>query len=132
MKLIISPLMEEKFTIEIDDNSSILELQSKIQEKNSVHPHYQRLIHAGIRLEEPKFLKNYKLKNNDTIHLVTRLRYDIPEVHRCIFCENNYSSEACIPCGHLCLCRDCIEDFEMDKCPICNIDIKEMLHIQYY
>jgi len=43
----------------------------------------------------------------------------------CIICLENERCVALIPCGHLCLCREC--SASQTKCPVCRTPIREFL-----
>jgi hypothetical protein len=49
------------------------------------------------------------------------------EIQDCSICQNNKSNYVIVPCGHVCLCQDCISNKAhekiQNKCPICRIDI---------
>jgi len=41
---------------------------------------------------------------------------------KCAICLHNKRSYIFIPCGHLCLCKECKNEYikKFDKCPICK------------
>eukprot|EP01084_Bolivina_argentea_P250701 420171_1 len=41
----------------------------------------------------------------------------------CVVCMDNETTHICTPCGHFCICQDCIEAIK-NKCPICRNDCK--------
>ena len=52
----------------------------------------------------------------------------------CVICQVAASSQAIIPCGHYCLCDDCVTiltivPFESKKCPLCRKRIQSCLKI---
>ncbi|XP_060878195.1 uncharacterized protein LOC132950680 [Metopolophium dirhodum] len=47
----------------------------------------------------------------------------------CVICLSNVNSHACIPCGHKCLCRDCLGNLIHNRCPICNIETTLIVQI---
>ena len=55
-------------------HSKILELKDLIYEKECIPLDQQRLIFAGSQLEDFRTISQYKIMNEDTIHLVLRLR----------------------------------------------------------
>jgi len=38
----------------------------------------------------------------------------------CIICYNFKKEYAFIPCGHLCMCKYCVDKYDDDKCIICK------------
>ncbi|KAG7401544.1 hypothetical protein PHYBOEH_000602 [Phytophthora boehmeriae] len=51
------------------------------------------------------------------------------ELMLCVICLSNEKRILCLPCRHLCLCQTCSTREEVDKCPICRLEIEEMLAI---
>jgi len=38
----------------------------------------------------------------------------------CCTCLNTIASHIFVPCGHLCICSDCVQQLEDRKCPLCR------------
>lgn len=51
------------------------------------------------------------------------------ELKLCVICLANEKSILCLPCRHLCLCQTCSGREEVTKCPICRLEIEEMLAV---
>lgn len=51
------------------------------------------------------------------------------ELKLCVICLSNDKSILCLPCRHLCLCGACASRQEVDKCPICRLEIDEMIQV---
>lgn len=47
----------------------------------------------------------------------------------CVICLNKPPIYSCVPCGHLCLCEDCITKLKEKMCPICRRDFSMTLRI---
>ena len=50
----------------------------------------------------------------------------------CIHCQNDKKDVALIPCGHVCLCKNCavsLCEFGSGTCPMCNVNIREYLKV---
>lgn len=50
------------------------------------------------------------------------------KINECNICYINKKNYACIPCGHLCLCKVCASKIT-EKCPMCNIKITHITKI---
>jgi len=47
----------------------------------------------------------------------------------CALCKDGKATRAVVPCGHLCLCKDCASDaHEVTKCPICKCHVEDIEH----
>ncbi|KAK1944716.1 RING finger protein B [Phytophthora citrophthora] len=51
------------------------------------------------------------------------------ELKLCVICLANEKTILCLPCRHLCLCQACSSREEVAKCPICRLEIEEMLAV---
>lgn len=51
------------------------------------------------------------------------------ELKLCVICLANDKTILCLPCRHLCLCKACSCRQEVTKCPICRLEIDEMLAV---
>ncbi|GMF52275.1 unnamed protein product [Phytophthora fragariaefolia] len=51
------------------------------------------------------------------------------ELKLCVICLSNEKTILCLPCRHLCLCKTCSLREEVTKCPICRLEIEEMLAV---
>ncbi|KAG7378474.1 hypothetical protein PHYPSEUDO_010071 [Phytophthora pseudosyringae] len=51
------------------------------------------------------------------------------ELKLCVICLSNEKTILCLPCRHLCLCKTCSRREEVAKCPICRLEIEEMLAV---
>lgn len=70
----VKTLTGNAITLDVDASYGIDTVKMMIQEAESIPPDQQRLIFAGMQLEDDQKLSDYNIKHKCTLHLV--LRYD--------------------------------------------------------
>uniref|UniRef100_A0A1B6G7Y8 RING-type domain-containing protein n=1 Tax=Cuerna arida TaxID=1464854 RepID=A0A1B6G7Y8_9HEMI len=57
---------------------------------------------------------------------------EVPDAVKCVICMDNPREVIMGPCGHVCLCEDCMEKIAKSnpspKCPVCQTPVKEFKH----
>ena len=84
-KIFVKPLTGNYITLAVDPSDTISHLKILVCFKTGLPPQIQRLIYAGMQLEDDMSLDEYGVDNESTLHLVTRI--PVPEVNK-IFVAN--------------------------------------------
>jgi hypothetical protein len=83
---------------------------------------FTEYIESQSKTKEIKDDLLYKeLEVNDLQAEVKNLKFQLEHRNKCSVCLEKYITHVCIPCGHYCICQECITYLvNKSKCPICN------------
>jgi len=73
-QIFIKTITGKTLTFELEPDMTIEEVKDWIENYEGIPTDQQRLIYAGIQLEDGRTLSDYKVQNESTVHLVLRLR----------------------------------------------------------
>ncbi|XP_050099966.1 polyubiquitin-C isoform X2 [Anopheles aquasalis] len=74
MQIFVKTLTGKTITLDVVPTETVLDIKSKIEEREGIDPDQQRIIFAGKQLENGRIISDYNIQHGSTMHLVLRLK----------------------------------------------------------
>ena len=80
------------------------------------------------------FFRRHKKKSSTVVYHLnilhepqthTTKEHQQEDITQCVVCLSNTRTHMCMPCKHLCMCKECIE--QVEQCPICRTNIQSTM-----
>jgi hypothetical protein len=73
----------------------------------------------------------YGMESNRSMPSAAIAQEDV-DGRECVICMTNVRDTMALPCRHMCMCYECAQALktQTNKCPICRMEITELMHIK--
>ena len=107
------------------------------KELNDLKSDYNDLLGNGLRQKSIQELENLEETLRTSLRLVVEEKENLSkkkleeeeEKRTCVICQVEAKSVLLMPCRHLCVCKGCSSRNELQKCPLCRLEIEEKIHV---
>lgn len=86
-------------------------------------------IKINNNLRDAYIIKSFLNDYDNVKKINTSLSSELIKHQQCILCVENNKNALIMPCKHICCCFDCINDNNIDTCPICRRQINKIMKI---
>jgi hypothetical protein len=127
MQVFLKTLSGRTITLTVHETDTTEYTKQLVCDREGVPPELQQLAFGGRLLVAGRTLSEAGLSEAATLHLLLPVKGGM----ECKICFEAPANYMCIPCGHYCGCKDCLEKAQQitGTCPICRVPIASLQRV---